>query len=392
MSARAAICSRTYRPAVNKTSKWGAFISPSKAWQRTNMTDPSKLDMEKLNQFIAKFVQDLGAAMHGSTVVLGEKLGLYKSLNVPGGRTPAELAKATETNERFVREWLSGQAASGWVGYDPKSGKFYLTPEQAFALTDEKSPAYFPGAYLIVSSTYEDLGRTADAFKSGKGVGWHERSQNLFEGTNKFFRPNYISNLVSGWLPALEGMVPRLEKGARVADVGCGFGSSTLLMAAAYPRSEFFGFDYHRGSIDAARSQAALERAVERAHFEVARAQDFPGKPYDLITFFDCLHDMADPVGAARHVRSSLTADGTWMVVEPFAGESLAANETPVGRVFYNASTMICTPAALSEKGGAGLGAQASESQLREVAKAGGFTRFRKAAETPFNRVFEIRP
>jgi SAM-dependent methyltransferase len=356
------------------------------------VTDSSKLDMEKLHQFVAKFVQDLGAAMHGSTVVLGEKLGLYKALNVPGGCTPAELAKATETHERFVREWLAGQAASGWVSYDPKVGKFYLTPEQAFALTNENSPAYFPGAYLIASSTYQDLGRTLDAFRSGKGVGWHERSANLFEGTNKFFRPNYIANLVSGWLPALEGMVPRLEKGARVADVGCGFGSSTLLMAAAYPRSEFFGFDYHQGSIDAARSQAALERAVERAHFEVARAQDFPGKPYDLVTFFDCLHDMTDPVGAARHVRSSLAANGTWMVVEPFAGESLAANQTPVGRVFYNASTMICTPAALSEKGGAGLGAQASESELRDVAKAGGFTRFRRAAETPFNRVFEIRP
>ncbi|HTT25366.1 MAG TPA: class I SAM-dependent methyltransferase [Thermoplasmata archaeon] len=356
------------------------------------MTEAPKLDMEKLNRFIGKFVGDLGAAFHGSTVVLGEKLGLYKALNVPGGRTPAELAEATGTHERFVQEWLAAQVASEWVSYDASRGKFFLSPEQAFALTDEGSPAYFPGAYLIVSSTYQDQAKTIQAFKSGKGVGWHERSENLFEGTNKFFRPNYVGNLVAGWLPSLEGMVPRLEKGAKVADVGCGFGSSTLLMASAFPRSEFFGFDYHRPSIDAARSQAALDRAVERVHFEVAKAQDYPGKGYDMVAFFDCLHDMTDPVGAARHVHSTLKPDGVWMVVEPFAGESLVENETPVGRVFYGASTMICTPASLSEKGGAGLGAQASEKALREVAKAGGFTRFRRTAQTPFNRVFEIRP
>ncbi|MFY9717781.1 MAG: class I SAM-dependent methyltransferase [Thermoplasmata archaeon] len=356
------------------------------------MTDPPKLDPEKLNQFVGKFVQDLGAAAHGATVVLGEKLGLYRALNVPGGMTSAELATSTETHERFVREWLSAQVASGWISYQADQGKFYLTPEQAFVLTDEKGPAYFPGAYLIVSSAYQDLSRTATAFRSGVGVGWHERSENLFEGTNKFFRPNYIANLISGWLPALDGMVPRMERGARVADVGCGFGSSTLLMAAAFPRSEFFGFDYHRGSIDAARAQAALDRAVERVHFDLARAQDYPGTQYDLVTFFDCLHDMADPVGAARHVRSTLKPDGVWMLVEPFAGESLMANQTPVGRVFYSASTMICTPASLSETGGAGLGAQASEAQLRAIAEAGGFTRFRRATETPFNRVFEIRP
>jgi SAM-dependent methyltransferase len=356
------------------------------------MTEPAKLDPEKLNQFIGKFVQDLGAAFHGSTVVLGEKLGLYKALNVPGGRTPAELAHATDTHERFVREWLSTQVVSGWVNFEPATGRFYLTPEQAFALTDESSPAYFPGAFLIAASTYQDAARTIQAFRSGKGVGWHERSENLFEGTNKFFRPNYVGNLISAWLPSLEGMTARLEKGARVADVGCGFGSSTLLMGAAYPRSEFFGYDYHKGSIDAARSQAALARAVERVHFDVARAEQYPGRDYDLVTFFDCLHDMSDPVGAARHVRSTLKPDGIWMVVEPFAGETLTSNQTPVGRVFYGASTMICTPASLSEPGGAGLGAQASEASLREVAKAGGFTRFRRSSETPFNRVFEIRP
>lgn len=356
------------------------------------MSETRKLDPAKLDQFIGKFVQDLGAAFHGSTVVLGEKLGLYKALNVDGGLTAAELAQRTETHERFVREWLSAQVAAGWVNFEAGTDRFYLTPEQAFALTDEKSPAYFPGAFLIASSTYVDAGRTLDAFRSGKGVGWHERSADLFEGTNKFFRPNYVGNLVSGWLPALDGVVSRLEKGARVADVGCGFGSSTLLMAAAFPRSEFFGYDYHKGSIDAARSQAALERAVERVHFDVARAESFPGRAYDLVTFFDCLHDMSDPVGAARHVHSTLKPDGVWMVVEPFAGDSLVANQTPVGRVFYSASTMICTPASLSEPGGAGLGAQASEAQLRKIAEAGGFTRFRRSSETPFNRVYEIRP
>jgi hypothetical protein len=356
------------------------------------MAEAPKLDTERLNQMIGQFVQDVGAALHGSTVVLGEKLGLYKGLNVSGGRTPAELARATGTHERFVREWLAAQVASGWVSYRPNEDKFYLSPEQAFVLTNESGPAYFPGGYLVASSTYQDLPRTGEAFQSGNGVSWGERSENLFNGTHKFFRANYIGNLVSGWLPALDGMVARLEQGARVADVGCGFGSSTLLMATAYPKSEFFGFDNHRGSIDAARSQAAQDRLAERVHFETAPAQAYPGKGFDLVTFFDCLHDMPDPVGAARHVHSTLKPDGIWMVVEPFAGESLAANQTPVGRIFYSASAMICTPASLAEKGGAGLGAQASDAQLRKVAEAGGFTRFRRATETPFNRVFEIRP
>lgn len=356
------------------------------------MTETPQLDMDKLNEFLGRFVHDLGAALHGSTVVVGEKLGLYKGLHVPGGRTSAELAEATGTHERFVREWLAVQVASGWIEHEPSTGKFYLTPEQAFALTDENSPAYFPGAYLVASSTYQDQNRTIQAFRSGQGVGWHERSENLFEGTNKFFRPNYLGNLVPSWLPALDGMAARMEKGARVADVGCGFGSSTLLMAAAFPRSEFFGFDYHRPSIDAARSRAALERAVERVHFDVARAQDYPGKELDMVCFFDCLHDMADPKGAARHVRSTLKDDGIWMVVEPFAGGSLEENRTPVGRVFYGASTMICTPAGLSEAPAAGLGAQASDDALRAIAEAGGFSRFRRSSVTPFNRVFEIRP
>jgi SAM-dependent methyltransferase len=356
------------------------------------MTDTATPDPEKLNKFVGKFIGDLGAAVHGSTVVLGDRLGLYKALNVPGGLTSQELAERTETKERFVREWLSAQVASEYICFDAASGRFFLSPEQAFTLTNEAGPAFFPGAFYVAASAYKDEPKIVEAFQSGKGIGWHEHHPDLFSGTSKFFRPGYMVNLVPSWLPALEGIVPRLERGARVADVGCGFGHSTLLMAAAFPKSEFFGFDYHAFSIDAARSGAALERAVERVHFEVATAQKFPGKDYDLITFFDCLHDMADPVGAARHVRATLKPDGVWMVVEPFAGDSLSENITPVGRTFYSASTMICTPAALSEDGGAGLGAQASDRQIRAVAEAGGFSRFRRATETPFNRIFEIRP
>ena len=356
------------------------------------MADGGAVDPDKLNQFIGRFVNDLGAAMHGATVVVGEKLGLYTALNVPGGLTPAELAQKTETVERYVREWLASQAASQYVSFNEANGKFYLSPEQAFALTNERGPAYFPGAFYLAGANYKDEGRILAAFRSGKGVGWHERDADLFAGTSKFFRPNYMANLISSWLPALEGVVPKLEAGARVADVGCGLGSSTLLMSAAYPRSTFAGFDYHAASIDGARSAAAQERAVERVKFSVASAQDFPGPNYDLITFFDCLHDMSDPIGAARHVRERLKDDGVWMLVEPYANEKLTENMNPVGRVFYSASTMICTPAGTFPEGGLALGAQASDSRLKEVAQAGGFTRFRRATETPFNRVFEIRP
>jgi SAM-dependent methyltransferase len=348
-------------------------------------------DPDKLNALIGQFIQDLGATMHGSTVVLGEKLGLYVALRHPGGLRSTELAAATGTSERFVREWLAAQVVSKYVSYDATSDRYYLTPEQEFVLADETGPAYFPGAFILASANYRDEGRIVDAYRSGRGIGWHERDENLFVGTSKFFRPNYVGNLVSGWIPALEGVAAKLEAGARVADVGCGYGSSTLIMAQAFPRSEFFGFDYHKGSVEAARLRASVERAVERVHFDTASAQDFPGPAYDLVTFFDCLHDMSDPVGAARQVRKNLLPGGTWMVVEPAAGESLAENMNPVSRVFYSASSMICTPASLSDPNGAGLGAQASSRQLREVAEQGGFTQFRLAANTPFNRVFEIR-
>lgn len=349
------------------------------------------VDPEKLNQFVGKFVADFGSSLHGATIVIGERLGLYRALGHPGGLTSAELAKKTGTHERFVREWLSAQAAAGYVNFSAKDNKFFLSPEQKFALTDETGPVYLPGAFLLVQATYRDEPKIRSAFQTGRGVGWHEHSEELFEGTSKFFRPNYKANLLPSWLPALEGVVGKLEKGAHVADVGCGFGSSTILMAQAFPRSTFVGFDYHPASIHGARALAEEERAVERAKFEVATAQSYPGKDYDLVTFFDCLHDMNDPGGAARHVKETLKPDGTWMVVEPFANAHLAENLNPIGRAFYSASTMLCTPAAV-ENGGAGLGAQASDDQLKAVAKEAGFSRFRRAAETPFNRVFEIRP
>jgi len=356
------------------------------------MSEPRPVDQEKLNQFLGKFVNDLGASMHGPTVVVGERLGLYKALAQQGGLTSAELAQKTGTVERFVREWLAAQAASGYVSYDGAGGRFFLSPEQEFALTNEAGPVYIPGVFYVIQAAFVDEPKILSAFRTGKGVGWHEHSEMLFEGTSKFFRPNYTGNLVPAWLPALDGVVAKLEKGAKVADVGCGFGSSTILMAQAFPKSSFVGYDYHQVSINGARALAEEERAVERVKFEVATAQAYPGKGFDLVTFFDCLHDMSDPLGAARHVRETLKKDGTWMVVEPFANDRLADNLTPVGRAFYSVSTMICTPASLSEKGGAGLGAQASDAQLEKVARDAGFTRFRRAASTPFNRVLEIRP
>ena len=353
----------------------------------------TSVDPEKLNAFVGKFLNDLGAALHGPSILLGEQLGLYKALgNEPTPVTSSEFAKKTGTRERYLREWLAGQAASGYVEYDPATDRYWMTPEQKFALTDEESPVYIPGAFYTVSSVYKDQRKLAEAIKGGKGFGWHEHHNDLFVGTRKFFRPGYIANLVSGWLPALEGVVPKLKAGARVADVGCGLGASTIIMAKAFPKSEFIGFDYHTESIEWARNQAVTEDVSRNTDFEVATAKDYRGKEYDLVTFFDCLHDMGDPVGAAKHVRQSLKPDGTWMVVEPFAKETVASNLTPVGRVFYNASLLICVPSSLAQEVGLGLGAQASDASLHEVFRGAGFTRIRKAVETPFNRIFEVRP
>jgi SAM-dependent methyltransferase len=357
------------------------------------MTQPKlNLDETKLNEFLGKAVGELGAAMNAALVLIGDKLGLYKAMAGAGPMTAAEVAAKTGTLERYVREWLSAQAAGGYVSYDAATGRFTLPDEQAFALAVDSSPAFLPGAYQIVASVMIDEPKIRDAFKTGAGVGWHEHNCNLFEGTERFFRPGYSAHLVSEWIPALEGVKSKLERGAKVADVGCGHGASTVLMAQAFPKSKFFGFDYHEPSIERARAAAVAAGVADRATFAAASSKAFPGNDYDLVTFFDCLHDMGDPVGAAAHVRRSVKSDGTWMIVEPFAGDRVENNLTPVGRVYYAASTLICTPASLSQEVGLGLGAQAGEARLRDVVTKGGFGRFRRAAETPFNLVLEAQP
>jgi SAM-dependent methyltransferase len=351
-----------------------------------------KVDQDKLNAFLMKFVGDFGAALHASTVLVGEKLGLYKALAENKGMSPAELSTKTHTMERYVREWLSAQAAAGYVMFDSKSGKYFLSAEQVFTLADEKSPAYLPGAFYIAASMFKDEAGITEAFRTGKGFGWEQHSTDLFLGAEKFFRPAYAGNLVSSWLPALDGVVTKLKAGAKVADVGCGYGASTMIMAEAFPKSKFVGYDFHKPSIEYARKMAAANHLSDRVTFEVAKAQDYPSKDFDLVAFFDCLHDMGDPAGAAKHVKQSLKPDGSWMIVEPFANEKPEENYNPVGRVYYSASTMICTPASKAQEVGLALGAQASDSQLRQVVMSGGFKSFRRATETPFNRVFEARP
>lgn len=345
----------------------------------------------KLNDFMGRFVGDLGAVMHAATVVVGDQLGLYKRL-AEGPTDVESLARLTETDPRYLREWLSAQAASDYVQYDASTQRFSLSEEQAFALAQEGSPAFIPGAFQIAVAQFKAIPKMMQAMRTGLGLGWHEHDAALFHGTERFFRPGYAANLVSSWLPALEGVEARLKAGARVADVGCGHGASTIIMAEAHPSSTFVGFDYHEPSIQHARKAARDAGLGDRVSFEVARAQDFPGTDYDLVAMFDCLHDMGDPAGAAAHVRTSLKPDGTWLIVEPFANDRLEDNLNPVGRIFYSASTFICTPASRSQEVGACLGAQAGEQRLREVVTQGGFKRFRRAAETPFNLVLEARP
>jgi SAM-dependent methyltransferase len=349
------------------------------------------LDMNKLNSFIGQFVTDLGAAVHSGMVVIGEKLGLYKAL-AQGPMTPALLAAKTQTDERYLREWLASQAAGGYVTYNPTTGEFSLNEEQAFTLANEDSPAYLPGAFELALGSLNAVPRIAESFRSGAGMGWHEHVDGVFHGCEKFFRPGYAANLVSSWIPSLNGVQEKLDAGARVADVGCGKGASTLLMAKAFPKSQFVGFDYHDKSIEAAREAAKRAGVADRVTFEVAKAKDFPGRNYDFVAVFDCLHDMGDPIGAAAHVRQSLAKDGTWMIVEPFANDHLKDNLNPVGRVYYSFSTLLCTPCSRSQEVGLCLGAQAGESRIRQVVTSAGFNRFRRATETPFNIVYEARP
>jgi 2-polyprenyl-3-methyl-5-hydroxy-6-metoxy-1,4-benzoquinol methylase len=353
---------------------------------------PTALDGAKLEQFVFRAVEEVGAALNAALVVMGDKLGLYRALAGAGPLTSAEVAERANTAERYTREWLNTQAAGGYVEYDPESGRYTLGPEQAVALTDPESPAYLPGLFQIALGSVLDSPRITEAARTGEGVGWHEHVHDVHEGCERFFRPGYNANLVSAWLPALDGVVEKLERGAAVADVGCGHGSSTVLMAAAYPASSFAGFDYHRASIANARQRAEDAGVADRVTFEVAPASGYAGRGYDLVTMFDCLHDMGDPAGAARHVHETLAPDGTWLIVEPNAGDRVEDNLNPIGRAYYAFSTLLCTPASLSQEVGLALGAQAGEARIRDVVTAGGFTGFRRAAETPFNVVFEARP
>jgi SAM-dependent methyltransferase len=354
--------------------------------------EATTVDSDKLMQFVFRAVEEVGATLNTALVVMGDRLGLYRAMAGAGPLAPAELAERTGTAERYVREWLNAQAAGGYVSYDPDSGRYLLPPEQAVALTDPGSPAYLPGFFQIALGSVTDSPHIVDAARTGSGFGWHEHVSDVHDGCERFFRPGYNANLISAWLPALDGVVAKLERGALVADVGCGHGSSTILMAQHFPSSVFVGSDYHAGSVETARRRAQEAGVADRVRFEVAPAASYDGAEYDLVTMFDCLHDMGDPAGAARHVRGTLKPDGTWMIVEPMAADRVEGNLNPVGRAYYSFSTLLCTPASLSQEVGLALGAQAGEARIADVAATGGFTRFRRASETPFNLVFEARP
>jgi SAM-dependent methyltransferase len=354
--------------------------------------EPQQIDVDKLMQFVFKAVDEVGATLNTALVVMGDRLGLYRALAGAGRLTPAELAEKTGTAERYAREWLNQQAAGGYVEYEPDSGRYSLPPEQTAALTDPESPAFLPGFFQLALGSVIDSPRIVDAATTGEGIGWHDHVHDVHEGCERFFRPSYNAHLVAEWLPALEGVVAKLERGGSVADVGCGHGASTVLMAEAFPRSRFTGFDYYDDSIETADERARKAGVADRVGFEKASAASYPGGGYDLVTMFDCLHDMGDPAGAARHVRQSLAPDGTWLIVEPRAGDRVEENLNPVGRAYYGFSTLLCTPSSLSQDVGLALGAQAGESRIREIVTGAGFSSFRRVAETPFNMVFEARP
>lgn len=347
------------------------------------------MDEAKLQDFMGKLVNDMGAAALLANLILGDELGLYRAMADSQFVTPGELAQKTGCNARLLREWLSAQAASGYMEH--KEGRFRLPEEQAMALAIEDSPVYAAGGASVIAALYHDKDKLVAAMRGDGGLAWGDHHPCMFSGTERFFRPGYKANLVSQWLPALTGVVDKLKAGAKVADVGCGHGASTVIMAQAFPASTFIGYDYHAPSITVANQRASEAGVGERTQFVKASAKDFPDHDYDLICYFDCLHDMGDPVGAARHAYKALKADGTVLLVEPYAGDNLDANSTPVGRLFYAASTFICTPNSLSQEVGLGLGAQAGEARLRAVFEEAGFKTFRRATETPFNLILEAR-
>jgi SAM-dependent methyltransferase len=349
------------------------------------------VDQDQLDELLGRFVNDLGATISAGNVVVGDKLGLYRALAEAGPLTPAELATYTGTAERYVREWLAGQAAGGYITYDAGTGQYSMTPEQALAFADPAGLA-LPGAFELAAACLADGSAIQDAFRTGRGVAWGDHHPGVFTGCERFYRPGYVANLVSSWIPAVAGLGERLVAGITVADVGCGLGTSTRILAGTYPASSVIGFDPHERSVELARVAAKDAQQADLCTFAVARAQDFPGAGYGLVATFDCLHDMGDPVAAARHIRSSLDEDGVWLIVEPFAGASVADNLTPVGRVYYSFSTFLCVPHAISEGATDALGNQAGEAPIAAVVKAAGFRSFRQVAETPFNLVYAARP
>ncbi|MDT5093700.1 MAG: hypothetical protein QOH60_3063 [Mycobacterium sp.] len=358
----------------------------------THTTSAPAVNPDKLMAFVFKAVEEVGAVLNGALVVMGDRLGYYRSLAENGPSTAAELAERTGTDQHYAREWLNAQAAGSFVTYDASTARYELPAEHAVALTDEASPAFVTGLFQTAHGTVCDSGRIMDAARTGDGVSWGDHNSDVHMGCERFFAPSYNAHLISEWLPALDGVVEKLANGAAVADVGCGHGASTILMAQAFPKARVRGTDCHSGSIATARTRADQSGWTSRIEFETADADAFGGGPYDLVTMFDCLHDMGDPVGAARHVREVIAEDGTWMIVEPAAGDHVQDNLNPVGRTFYGFSTLLCTPSSLSQPVGLALGTQAGPARIRDVVSTAGFTRFRIAAQTPFNNVFEVRP
>ena len=348
------------------------------------------IDENKLNELLGQVVVEMGAAANGPLITIGDKLGLYKTLGESKALSASELADKTHTALRYVQEWLAAQAASGYVEYDAKNHRFYMTPEQTAVFGDSNSPVFMTGAFSIISSLYHDEPKMLEAFKTGEGISWGDHHTCLFCGTEKFFSPSYSGNLINNWIPALDGVTEKLIKGAKVADIGCGHAASTIIMAKAFPNSHFIGIDFHAESIEKAQIRAK-EAGISNIEFKVATAKDYQDKDFDFIAFFDCLHDMGDPVGACEHAKQALKPDGSCMIVEPFANDSIKDNLNPVGRAFYAFSTQLCVPCSRNQEVGLALGAQAGLSRLTETIKSGGFSYCEKAAETPFNLILEVK-